>query len=1157
MENPANASEPFLLTTSDLKTTESYVLMASDPNLSIDKTTVLEVLATHSRATVSPVKARALTAVRSIMTRLPLTLRPANSMYTTTGNVAATRLVARESTSMVHDDHRLTIDDYQPPADGTQTLDWKNSRMWPPTRPTSSVRLRVYAATRSGFDGIATRTSLSAVAREAIESARLGEWDRSPAAATAAARIISAELEQQINVDYWTDGRDTAEAWALADAVVQTLNRRVTGQPAAQRAVATAFMRRILVDRYQISADIERVKEAIEALGRQGLGVCASNDEATARTAAAMSAPHSKAGTTKTLEHTRHVPTATGYARVPLVSTSPTRSEFQAASWEAVASRRDHAASTIRKAYAYSRLRRLISKAASTWRGEERSRELRDRSDGQEVEEYITSSELGRWLKRAAQHNLSEIDGMMLNDAGEAIMRDAVRKYKRAQGAGSTVASLAEASDELNYLMARLRRHLVRDAGSIATASAGTRGAGEADLPPAAPTAGTGGDDEGRTKEDAVQVERVVNEALESQPSERLQGHKSPTRATERSTPPPPGHDAIAAKTRGDDEVHTADAPAREAPREGMAWAYDTETNNLWEVSQQDYARCVAIGAIRPADRTESGAAWEQRKLDEAYIAERAAARAMRATKRAAARASRMMRSAAYAAAIAAKVTSGAKPTSDDELPELASATESDSSEDSGANMCEREARIRLMSWGTDHPHVHKPEQRGPHTTSASHEHSIEQPPRAAANVAPDRTGNDRPTSACTKGPDEPTGSVSSGSDCTLDTFPTGFEREKLRAARRGLPRPTAERASAYVYATSPSGSVCTGKGVTAKAVGTEPPQCPEQGIRREPSSAASDSDQPSDTTGSQDTGEVRARRANLEWTEFYEHVRVLDSRQSETPLARPHYISNYRSTVPYGADPTVDATTDRVDKAIEALNELLEQLADLQANGAPSPGTPGGDTKTSKKVTKLGRDIRRAHIILNLCMETADMTAAMFRCGITNMRKEHQGGGVNNRTMPYVGVPVVARAMPAATVGAKILVDLTEGPESPASPAQARMNPAEESGSPERSSPALSTPTRTWPFLKYGNVPSIEHIARVELENARDNKFYDEYIDKRNKIEEVKDRKEDPSERWNDSGYEPRTTPPVTRSSAAQPDARIGMLRVMESRKQNGARSG
>ena len=78
--------------------------------------------------------------------------------------------------------------------------------------------------------------------------------------------------------------------------------------------------------------------------------------------------------------------------------------------------------------------------------------------------------------------------------------------------------------------------------------------------------------------------------------------------------------------------------------------------------------------------------------------------------------------------------------------------------------------------------------------------------------------------------------------------------------------------------------------------------------------------------------------------------------------------------------------------------------------------------------------------------------------------------------------------------------------------------------------------------------MPSIEHIARVELENARDNKFYDEYIDTKNKIVEAKDRKDDPSERWNDSGYEPRTTPPVTRSSAAQPDARIGMLRVMES---------
>ena len=684
---------------------------------------------------------------------------------------------------------------------------------------------------------------------------------------------------------------------------------------------------------------------------------------------------------------------------MPLVSTSPTRSEAQAASWEAIASRRDHAAHTIRKAYASSRFMRLISKAASTWRENERCRELRDSSTGQGDEEYITSSELDRWLKRAAQHNMSEIVGMTLNREGEAILRDVVKRYKRAHAAGATVALLAEADDELNYLMGRLRRHLVRGTGGDETEGTGIRGAGEGNSPPVkppdAPTAKARGDDGGHTEEgsafvivvagemlklrknglpilgkvkrhlendcieiechdypewgscccvrtsntriltgleleDAMQVERALKESLGSPSSERTgaarlvpAGHTA--RGTSETMP-----DATAAKTRVDDKACAAATITRDAPREEMVLVHNLETGDLWEVSHADYARCVSVGAVRPADEAGPVATAEQRGLDEAYVLERAAARSHRATKRAAVRASKAARSVARTAAIAAKIASGACLTSDDELPDLASATESDSSADSEANMREREARIRLMRWGTDHAHAAKPEQQGSPGASAYQEHSVEAPRHAVTNSAPDHEAERVNEATSTRGPGEPTGSVSSGSDCTLDTFPTGFERERMRAAHRRPQRTTAERASAYVYATSPSGSVCTGKGVELKDTRAEPPQCPERGIGQKPPDPHSDSDQPSDTTGSQDTADARARCTNLGWAQFYEEVRALDNRQSERPLPRPHYIGGYRSVVPYGTNSGVDATTDRVDSAIETLNGLLEQLADL-----------------------------------------------------------------------------------------------------------------------------------------------------------------------------------------------------------------------------------
>ena len=137
---------------------------------------------------------------------------------------------------------------------------------------------------------------------------------------------------------------------------------------------------------------------------------------------------------------------------------------------------------------------------------------------------------------------------------------------------------------------------------------------------------------------------------------------------------------------------------------------------------------------------------------------------------------------------------------------------------------------------------------------------------------------------------------------------------------------------------------------------------------------------------------------------------------------------------------------------------------------------------------------------------------------------------------------------MPTATVGVEMLTNQAGELESPARPAPELTNPAKEPKSPESPAPVPSTPTRTWPFIRHGNVPSLEHIAAAELEDARDNQWYEEYVNRKHKTEEAADRRADPSQRRTDSGYEPRTTPPVTRSSAAQPDARIGMLRVMES---------
>ena len=58
------------------------------------------------------------------------------------------------------------------------------------------------------------------------------------------------------------------------------------------------------------------------------------------------------------------------------------------------------------------------------------------------------------------------------------------------------------------------------------------------------------------------------------------------------------------------------------------------------------------------------------------------------------------------------------------------------------------------------------------------------------------------------------------------------------------------------------------------------------------------------------------------------------------------------------------------------------EVIFDSSVEG--SQGRPGGaDTKCDRRVAKLAREVRRAHVVLNLSVQVADMTAAMYKCGI------------------------------------------------------------------------------------------------------------------------------------------------------------------------------
>ena len=180
------------------------------------------------------------------------------------------------------------------------------------------------------------------------------------------------------------------------------------------------------------------------------------------------------------------------------------------------------------------------------------------------------------------------------------------------------------------------------------------------------------------------------------------------------------------------------------------------------------------------------------------------------------------------------------------------------------------------------------------------------------------------------------------------------------------------------------------------------------------------------DEGSSEETRGPEGSPHNAGWQEFYASARALDNRQ-QAQRARPYYVGRHHSIVAHGVNPTVDRTVSMVDKDTDDLNSMLERLATLQVSGAASPGSPTkkSATTTDREVDKIVRAVRRQYTILNRSVEVANMTADMYLCGLRNFESEHRGGGVHNRTRPFVGEPLVAREM-ARTVIATPMQPLT-----------------------------------------------------------------------------------------------------------------------------------
>ena len=342
--------------------------------------------------------------------------------------------------------------------------------------------MHVYPTTHDAYAAIERTYAAGCVEQMAIAHARLGKWDRSSAAAASAGGLVSRSLRDNVAATYREEQEATQGGWNLADTIVDIMNRRVTGQSPEQQAVTTAFIRRLVVDRYQVAADVERIRVRIAELGRRGLGVCNSCETAAARTAAVMSAPAtSEVGTTLT---------ATGYASGALPSSSPSRSAAQAVAWDATSAMRAHALTTIIKARRGRGRRRgrttlltsdstdvpgtpaaapndqgsrtaVIPEATAATVQPPRAAD----SQSQQEDEAISDTELYRWLAEISSLSLSaraETAGMTLDATGESILRDGVIKYKREMAPGGSAQAAYGAQEMMQYMLARLPRHLVR-----------------------------------------------------------------------------------------------------------------------------------------------------------------------------------------------------------------------------------------------------------------------------------------------------------------------------------------------------------------------------------------------------------------------------------------------------------------------------------------------------------------------------------------------------------------------------------------------------------------------------------------------------------------------------------------------------------------------
>ena len=405
-----------------------------------------------------------------------------------------------------------------------------------------------------------------------------------------------------------------------------------------------------------------------------------------------------------------------------------------------------------------------------------------------------------------------------------------------------------------------------------------------------------------------------------------------------------------------------------------------------------------------------------------------------------------------------------------------------------------------------------------------------------------DPTATDRVSAATTGPPGAGTreatreqGSISSssgGSDCTSSTVPPRNAGGQRVYTRHGPPAAAARRVDAYMFTSSPTGSVEDGgPGVTNRSISHES-RVPTRSEPRGPHAAMED-------RGCDDeTSQPVSARHNSGWQEFYEGVRTLDSRQP-VERARPHYVRRHYSRVPYGVNATVDRYASYVDADTDVLNALLERLDTLHLNGAASPGSPDRKAATGvdKEVDKIVRAIRRQHTILNRSVEVANSTVDMYLCNIRNFESEHWGGGVDNRTRPFLGEPSVAREMARAVIAtpmhpvtdADLEAHLTTTPVSPPEDAAVR---------------------ETGPFTSPSTYrhPSAEHIARVEREDAKENARYAKDVDARARVKDAKERKSDPPAQWSGHGYNPRDNPVVTRSATGPSNVTIGMLRTVDS---------